>query len=377
MARKKQKTKEEESRRAEGAQAKNPLWRTKTIAPSSWVETLLSGSRGGLTEQPRMGPNDEATGVLLEIRGGRNGAAMLADVLSFETCGLDAAESIKPLAHDLWERAQAKVAEFGLSQRFDARIKIVETDETGATHVRAESAWVQVPDDEGINEKAWDDLDFDAGDPVTAMALKMTQILGAQNKELFRANISLVRNAAFLVRESIAGQADRMNSEFATIAKVREISSDLFDARMRMAEAEGDAQEVTELASTARHWMSLAHEDKLAEKGVQAPAVPSSRSDAAAALWQSLTLQQLKAINEELGPEKSELLMGMLENAPNMTDEQIDQLFSAQFAGTSDALELMAVAEKVFSQDYVPSSWAIWQSRCARVLLHGPEGKAA
>ena len=146
---------------------------------------------------------------------------------------------------------------------------------------------------------------------------------------------------------------------------------------MAVAEEEGDAQEVTEFAATARQWMTQVHEEKLADKGVQAPPVPEGRAKAAEALYQSLTMKQVEKLAEILGKEKSEMLIGMLGNAADMDDEQVATMFGTVFTKMEDQVKLMGTIEEVFSVEYVPSSWAIWQVRCATVVIDGKKDKAA
>ncbi len=355
---------------------KTDNWRSKAIAPTTWVETLLSASRSTPKEHARTLPNDEATAVLIEFRSGRRGSAMLVDSLPFVTVGIDATDTIMPLAAECWDHAKEKRAEIDDDRRYDARIKVVETDDTGATTVTATSEWVEVEEEMGRGpaDDVWDDVPASRG---SSEAWAVARILGSQNDKLFRANISLVRAAGWLLRESIAGAGDRMNNEFATMQKVRDISGELIDARMEFAKQEADTQEVAEFGHTARHWMGLMHESKLAEKGIDPPDIPDTRAGAAAALYQSLTMMQVEKLSELLGKDKSELLLGVLGNAKDMSDADVEQVIAGMGSGMTGGFEFATIAEQIFSTDYVMGPHAIWQTRCARVLFEGPEEKAA
>lgn len=347
-------------------------WRSKAMAPVNWVETLLSGTRSPPDARPR---SSEAMAVLVVLRSGRRGSGFLIGTLPFDTVGFDATDSVAPLAAECWEFSKEKVAEIGDGKTYCAMLKVCETDETGATHVVAESEWHEVDDDGlGGEGEAWEAVG--KGEPY-GLAGQLIRVLGAQNKELFRANISLVRASAFLLRESIHGQADRLNADFATIKQVREIEQQMFDTRTELAQQEADAKEVEELGKTAREWMGLAHEDRLAERGVKTPPVPTTRADAGRGLWQSLNMGQLNKLRELLGPEKSAAMLALLENASTLNDAQIEELLAAQMEGPSAVFELMDVATKVFSSEFAPASYAIWQTRCLRVLLEGPKAEAA
>ena len=180
--------------------------------------------------------------------------------------------------------------------------------------------------------------------------------------------------------EKLPGHPDlktpfRMIKDSQEMGKI--MAQELIDAKTEMAKEAGDAQEVQEMGKTARKWIGMSHEAKLAKQGVRKPPDPTTRREAAVSLYNSLTVKQLSVLNKELGADKAEMLVGLMESAQKLSDEQVEQVFAEHFGGKmSDDLELLNVAEKVFSADYVPATWAIWQSQCANILINGIDDEA-
>jgi hypothetical protein len=342
---------EAESTKTNGGSSKNQDWKAKAAAPGDWVSTLLRGKH-------------EASTVLIEFRSGRNGAPMLADALPFTLYDGDSVLlSVAPLASECWEVALNHRSELQ-GARYDYRIRVVSDVAEGEFTVVDESTWIQAPD-----EIAGDVLSMD-----TKGADPMVHLLSGMVIKLFSANIQLTRASGSLVRQVTEGMSAGVESQFAGVEKVKQMAQELLDAKAEIAKEQGDAEEVKEFGKTARQWIGMSHEAKLAKQGVATPDVPTTRRQAAISLYNSLTVAQLGQLKKELGDDKAELLVGMLDNANALSDQQVDQLFAEQFSGDAgQQIELLGVAEKVFSAKFVPSTWAIWQTRTATVLISGPD----
>jgi hypothetical protein len=339
------------SKVVQGSRAKNKTWKAKAMAPGAWVSTLLHGKADG-------------TSILLEFRCGSKGAEMLVDAFPFDPLqGVPVHAAVVPLAEQAWETAQLHRAELD-GDRYHYRIKIVSSSDDGAYHGIIESPWVELAEGEA------DTLAMPEGMGATPTEMMLSGMV----IKLFSANIQLTRASGMLVREQSAGATERLNSEFMAVDKIKTMALDLIQQQAEMAKAEGDTEEIKEFGKTARKWMEMGQEEKLAKQGVKSPDVPKTRKSAAISLWKSLTVAQLDAIKAELGEEKSELLIGLVKNAGSMEDDEIALVFEQQLdAGIVNQIEIMGVVGKVFATDFVPSTWAIWQSRTFSVLVDGPD----
>ncbi len=341
------------STETKGKRPKNEEWKAKSAAPGDWVSTLLRVE------------HVEGTTVMIEFRAGRKGAPMLVDAIPYQGFMDEGAYlSVAPMASECWGRALEHRSDLE-AERYDYRIRAIQTDDDGHTTIH-ESAWVEAPNETG------DVLSIDSRnhDP-------MTQMLANMVTKLFSVNIGMARANAYTMRQYNEGTAAGVQSQFAAVGKVQQMAQELIDAKTEMAKEAGDAQEVQEMGKTARKWIGMSHEAKLAKQGVRTPNLPATRREAAISLYNSLTVKQLSVLNKELGADKAEMLVGLMEGAQKLSDEQVEQVFAEHFGGKmSDDLELLNVAEKVFSADYVPATWAIWQSQCANILINGIDDEA-
>jgi hypothetical protein len=290
---------------------------------------------------------------------------MLVDAIPFQSIvGEDAYLGVAPLASECWEIALEHRS--GLEgERYDYRIRVVSTSEDGDHNVMIESAWIEAPNEAG------DVLSIDTRGPDP-----MTQLMASMVIKLFSANIQLTRAGGTLLRQANEGTAAGIDSQFRSVAKVQEMAMALVEKEREHALAEADSEEVKEFGKTARKWLEMGHEAKLAKQGVKTPDVPTTKKSAAISLYNSLTVAQLHELEKLLGAETSELLIGLMQRAKDLTEEQLADLLAAQFAAdVNGSLKLMEVIEKVFSSNFVPSTWAIWQTRTASVLIHGVDDK--
>jgi len=297
---------------------------------------------------------------------------MLIGTESFSTVGFDATDSVLPLVVGLWDRAREKVRAIGDDRRYDAQIRIVETDDDGSTSVSHTSAWVEV-DDDGMDATG-EAYDHAFSLKEGGLPAAMLRIALGQNRELFKANISLMRASAYVQREAMQGHRERIDHDFEMMNRVRTVQKEFFDAQRQFAEEEADGKEIEEWGKTARTFLGNAHLEKMARAGVEAPPIPPSRTKAAKALRLSLTIGQLDAIGEKLGAEKAERLMGMIQAAGSgqLSDEQVEELLASQASSSSDLFELMQVASHVFSNRFVSAAHAVWQTKLFQMVLEGP-----
>jgi len=237
--------------------------------------------------------------------------------------------------------------------------------------VAGESEWCEV-DDDGLGFSGEDDVEIGkVGGSGSTEAWALVRVLAGQNKDLFRANVSVVRAAGWLLRESISGQVDRFNADAAKLEQMGKMAGQLADLKMEIASAEGDSEELKEFGKTARKWMEMAHEDKLAEKGIRTPMVPKTRIECARALRSSLTMAQLDTLSETLGPDRADMLAQLLKNASAMTEDQLAAVIDGLAGDLDQKLQMMEAMSKVFSDRYVPTPWAIFQTRCFTVIVEG------
>lgn len=338
------------STKTNGSRAKNEEWKAKAAAPGDWVSALLRGKGDG-------------SSVLIEFRAGRKGAPMLVDALPFNTmAGEDAYLGVAPLASECWEVALQHRS--GLEgERYDYRIRVVSTSDDGSHNVIIESAWIEAPNEAGDVLR----IDTSGADP-------MTQLMASMVIKLFSANIQLTRAGGSLLRQASEGSAAGIQSQFAAVEKVKEMAMSLIDKEREFAVAEADSQEIAELGKTARKWMETGAEAKLAKEGVKAPPTPPTRKSAATSLYNSLTVAQLNELQKLLGQDQADMLVGLMERAQSLEEDQLQDLLAAQFANdVNSELKLMEIIEKVFNPNFVPATWAIWQRRTANVLINGPE----
>ncbi len=333
---------------------KNPEVKTNCVAPSDWVTTLLHAKDGG-------------SSVLVEFRSGRNGAPMLAESIPFQTLDGSAHESVVPLAVECWDAAKIHRGEL-TGARYDYRVRVISVEEDGSFTAMHESEWVELAEGDG------DIMSLPAGMESRNWT---EQMLSGMVLKLFTANIQLTRASGALVREMSAGSKERLESEFHAVDKLKQMAMELVAREREMAMQEGDAKEVEEFGKTARQWMQMGHEEKLAKQGVKSPDVPTTRKSAAISLWNSITVAQLEAFKNKLG-EKSELILGLIQNAGEMDEDQIADVFKEHLGGGDGlmgGLELVTILGSIFHTDFVPSTWAIWQARTAQVLIEGPKEK--
>lgn len=332
--------------------AKNQDVKTKAAAPGAWVTALLHGKTDG-------------TSVMLEFRSGRQGAPMLVEAVPFLTLeGVAAHESVIPLAVELWNSALEHRAQLE-GERYDYRIRIVSTTEDGGFHSVIESPWIESPDTDG------DILGMSEGGTSTE------NMYQAMIVKLFSSNIALTRASAALLREYTAGSRDSVDHEMEMVQKVKQMAMEVIEREREFAKEEADAKEVEEFGKTARQWMQMGHLEKMAKQGIKTPTVPKTRKSAAKSLYASMTVGQLELFKKELGEEKAELLIGLIRNAGDLKEEDIEKLLKENFASDmSGQMEMMSLMEKVFAPPNVPKTWAIWQAQTAGVLINGPEDKA-
>lgn len=332
-----------------GKRSKNSEWKSKAAAPGPWVTALLRGKTDGST-------------VLIEFRSGRKGVPMVADALPFNTMDGDSALlSVAPLASECWEIALNHRQELE-GDRYDYRVRVVTDLGDGAElSVIIESEWIELGADDATGSIS---MDFKGADP-------MAQLLSQMVLKLFSANIQLTRASGNLVRQVTEGMAAGVDSQFSSVEKVKLMAQELIEAKAEVAKEQGDAEEIKEMGKTARKWIGMSHESKLAKQGVRTPPVPTSRREAAISLYNSLTVKQLTVLKDSLGPDKAELLLGLMDGAEKLNEQQVEQVFAEQLGQLGDDLELVTVAEKVFNANYVPSTWAIWQTKTAHVLING------
>lgn len=331
---------------------KDHEWKSKAACPSDWVTTLLHGKSDG-------------SSVLLEFRSGRKGSPMVAESLPFQTLeNTPAYDSVVPLACECWDAAQIHRAELA-ETRYDYRIRVVTMLEEGGFVSVHESSWVELK----IGE-----LDVIAVQAEGGEANGTNQLLSQMVIKLFSANIQLTRAAGGLVRQVTEGASERLASEFQSVDKIKQMAMDLIEQERQRAREDGDAQEVAEFGKTARKWMEMGQEEKLAKAGVKSPKVPRTRKSAASSLFNSLTVAQLSQIKKDMGEERSALLLGLMENAASVSEDQLAELLAEHIGnGVEEQFELKAIMDRVFSQKFVPSTWAIWQARTANVLINGAE----
>lgn len=335
-----------------GKGSKNQDWKLKAAAPGDWVSTLLRGKH-------------EASTVLIEFRSGRQGAPMLADAVPFQTYEGDSVLlSVAPLASECWEKAQEHRSELSGS-RYDYRIRVIADVEGGEFSTIDESAWIQAPDE--ITGDVLGFSNMQGADP-------MVHMLSGMVLKLFSANIQLTRASGSLVRQVTEGLSAGVDSQFAAVEKVKNMAQDLIDAKTEIAKEQGDAEEVKEIGKTLRQFMQTGHEAKLAKAGLSTPDIPDTKRTAAISLYNSLTVAQLHELEKLLGQDKADMLIGLMQKAKELDDQQLDALLSSHFGADVNAeFQMMEVVEKVFSAKFVPATWAIWQSRTANVLIHGPK----
>lgn len=332
---------------------KHDEWKAKAAAPGDWVSTLLRGKHDG-------------SSVLIEFRSGSKGAPMLANALPFSTIeGADAVLGIPALASECWEIALEHRQTLE-GERYHYRIRVLSSlDEGMGEHALYESAWVEAPRD----------LDGDVLSIDMRGGSSIEQLLSGMVIKLFSANIQLTRASGTLVRQVTEGLSAGVESQFSSVNKVKEMASELIEQQRTMAQEEAAMKEVEEFGKTARKWMEIGSEEKIAKAGVKPPPIPKSRVKAAAALRMSITVGQLDALEKELGTERFETIFGLLKNASggNMNDEQLGQVLDQALGEGLERFELIEVAEKAFSPKFVSSAHAIWQRRTLSVLVNGPE----
>lgn len=333
--------------------SKNTHWASKTSCPADWLSTLSCGRNG--------------QSVALEFRFGRRGGWLIHRVVALQMIeGVPISESLMPLATELWEMALLhRGTDVADSKRVDYRIRIVESSDDGE-----ESEYVSDPI--GLDEKDGElsMLDDDGGGQS-----KVEHLLWQIANKLFTHNITMARANAEMAQRMASAGDERWEREQKVLDYMRSAMAEQLERERSIMQEEADAQEVKELGALARKWMGLAHEAKLADKGVATPPLPKSRKSAAKTLRASITLGQMEAFRSELGEEMCARLFGLFAEADEgASDEEISAMFG-QLAGGDimQLLRLKEIADGVFSTKYVPSTWAIYQSQCLRILLEGPD----
>lgn len=318
--------------------------------PSDWLSTA------GLAK--------DGQSAAVEYRSGTRGAWMLVQVFDVHVpAGEGVQQALYLLVEEAWGAALAHRGDRPDSGKMFYRMRLLPLDgemETGGA--------VTDPIVIGKDEAGGDIFDQMVGGDgrELAFAWSAARMLFNENYRLVRANCEMAERVATMNDKSMERHAQffQLKEEFA---------ARMLQAERERIQDEADAVEQREMWRTGREWLRMANESKMVERGIKVPKVPRKRKDAARALFESLNMKQMRAIQKSLGEDKGGDLLQLFENMAEMEDEEIETLIEQLKAGGMlDPIKIHALAEDVFSAKYVPGPYAVWQQRALSMVLEGP-----